>query len=123
MESLLNSIPVRISRNLEYLREAKWLNPRQACWALFFTCFNFTVTYRPGAQNSRADALSCLSKPSQDSTAPEAILPLALFVSPIEWSLDENIRQATLTEPAPPGGPEEKTFVPTSLRLSLLDHL
>ncbi len=45
-------------RNLEYLRDAKRLNPRQARWALFFTRFNFTVTYRPGAQNSRADALS-----------------------------------------------------------------
>ncbi len=78
-------------RNLEYLRDAKRLNPRQTRWALFFTRFNFTVTYRPGAQNSRADALSRLSKPSQDSTAPEAILPPALFISPIECSLNEDI--------------------------------
>ncbi len=110
-------------RNLEYLRDAKRLNPRQTRWALFFTRFNFTVTYRPGAQYSRADALSRLSKPSQDSTAPEAILPPALFISPIECSLNEDIWHTTLTEPAPPGGPEGKTFVPTSIRLSLLDSL
>ncbi len=34
-------------RNLEYLRNAKRLNPRQAWWALFFTRFDFTVSYRP----------------------------------------------------------------------------
>ncbi|KAL0187607.1 hypothetical protein M9458_014706, partial [Cirrhinus mrigala] len=32
-------------KNLQYLREAKRLNPRQARWALFFTRFHFTVTY------------------------------------------------------------------------------
>lgn len=31
-------------RNLEYLRDAKRLNPRQACWVLFFTRFHFTAT-------------------------------------------------------------------------------
>ncbi len=31
-------------KNLEYLRSAKRLNPRQACWALFFTLFQFTIT-------------------------------------------------------------------------------
>ncbi|KAK3545965.1 hypothetical protein QTP70_017186, partial [Hemibagrus guttatus] len=45
-------------RNLEYLRGAKRLNPRQARWALFFTRFVFTVTYRPGSKNGKADALS-----------------------------------------------------------------
>lgn len=79
-------------RNLEYLRDAKHLNPRQASWALFFTRINCTVTYRPGTQNSCADALSHLHQPLQDNTAPATILPPALIVSPIEWSLDENIR-------------------------------
>ncbi|KAI2643971.1 Retrotransposon-derived protein PEG10 [Labeo rohita] len=31
--------------NLQYLREAKRLNSRQARWALFFTRFNFQITY------------------------------------------------------------------------------
>ncbi len=44
--------------NLEYLRSAKRLNPRQARWALFFTRFWFTVTYRPGTKNTKADAFS-----------------------------------------------------------------
>ncbi|KAL0188064.1 hypothetical protein M9458_015163, partial [Cirrhinus mrigala] len=31
-------------RNLEYLKAVKRLNPRQARWSLFFTCFDFKVT-------------------------------------------------------------------------------
>lgn len=49
-------------KNLEYLRSAKHLNPRQAPWALFFTRFNFIVTYRPGSKNGKADALSRLKE-------------------------------------------------------------
>ncbi|KAK3553850.1 hypothetical protein QTP70_012501 [Hemibagrus guttatus] len=43
-----------------------------------------------------------------------------LLVCPITWSLDD-ICAATEEEPAPPGGPDGKAYVPTSLRLSLLD--
>ncbi|KAL0155106.1 hypothetical protein M9458_049369, partial [Cirrhinus mrigala] len=45
-------------KNLQYLRDAKRLNPRQARWALFFTRFRFTITYRPGSKNIPADALT-----------------------------------------------------------------
>ena len=38
-------------RNLEYLQQAKRLNPRQARWALFFGRFDFTLSYRPGSKN------------------------------------------------------------------------
>ncbi len=106
-------------KNLQYLREAKRLNPRQARWALFFTRFNFTITYRPGHRNCKADALSRLHSPESPSE-PETIIPPALIVSPIQWDITENIRVATLTESAPLGGPEWKTYVPTSQRQSLL---
>ncbi len=43
-------------RNLEYLKTARRLNPRQARWSLFFSRFVFTVTYRPGTKNIKADA-------------------------------------------------------------------
>lgn len=35
-------------RNQEYIQQAKRLNSHQARWAIFFTRFNFTITYRPG---------------------------------------------------------------------------
>ncbi|CAM4706099.1 unnamed protein product [Leuciscus chuanchicus] len=110
-------------RNLEYLREAKRLNPRQARWALFFTRFNFTVTYRPGSKNLKADALSRLYQPESSTEINETILPPTMIVSPIQWNIDELIADATVTEPAPPGGPEGKIFVPTTLRLPLMDSV
>ncbi|KAI2657431.1 Transposon Tf2-8 polyprotein [Labeo rohita] len=70
-------------KNLQYLREAKCLNPRQACRALFLTRFNFKITYRPGTKNTKADALS--RQFSANSPAePE----------PIIWDLEDDIRHA-----------------------------
>ncbi len=109
-------------KNLQYLRQAKRLNPRQARWALFFTRFDFIITYQPGNRNCKADALSRVHSP--DSPAePEPILPPALIVNPIIWNINRDIRVTTVTEPAPLGGPEGKTFVPTSIRQSLLDSV
>ncbi|KAK3521850.1 hypothetical protein QTP70_018584 [Hemibagrus guttatus] len=110
-------------KNLQYLREAKRLNPRQARWALFFTQFNFCATYHPGNKNTKADALSRIHSPDPMPEEPEPILPPDLFVCPITWSLDDDIRAATEEEPAPPGGQGGKAYVPTSLRLSLLDSV
>ncbi|KAK3531065.1 hypothetical protein QTP70_008755 [Hemibagrus guttatus] len=76
-------------RNLEYLRSAKRLNPHQARWVLFFTRFEFLVTYRPESKNSKADALSkAQSEPSQ----PDLILPAAAILAPVRWSLIEEIQ-------------------------------
>ncbi|KAL0150019.1 hypothetical protein M9458_054678, partial [Cirrhinus mrigala] len=92
-------------KNLQYLREARRLNPRQARWALFFTRFNFKITYLPGSRNISADALS--RQFSSDHPAePEPIIPSNLIISPILWEQDNNIRHATLQEPAPPECPE-----------------
>ncbi|KAL0175498.1 hypothetical protein M9458_027828, partial [Cirrhinus mrigala] len=85
------------------------LNPHQARWALFFTRFHFTITYRPGNKNTKADALSRLHQPDPQPDEQESILPTSVFVSPITWALDSQI--------------EGKTFVPTSLRHALLEEL
>ncbi|CAJ0934142.1 unnamed protein product [Ranitomeya imitator] len=45
-------------KNLTYLESAKWLNPRQARWSLFFSRFDFVISYLPGSKNVKADALS-----------------------------------------------------------------
>ncbi|KAI2646638.1 Transposon Tf2-8 polyprotein [Labeo rohita] len=106
-------------KNLQCLREAKRLNPRQARWALFFTRFNFKITYRPGSKNIPADTLSRLS--SLDlHTDPEPIIPPNLIVSPIIWNHDQDIQHATLQEPAPPECPEGKIYIPRSQRQTLL---
>ncbi|CAJ0946555.1 unnamed protein product [Ranitomeya imitator] len=45
-------------KNLTYLESAKRLNPRQARWSLFFSRFDFVVSYLPGSKNVKADAQS-----------------------------------------------------------------
>ncbi|KAL0153949.1 hypothetical protein M9458_050706, partial [Cirrhinus mrigala] len=107
-------------KNLQYIREAKRLNPRQARWALFFTRFDYKITYRPGSKNISADTLSRLHSTEQP-VEPEPIVPSNLIISPIVWELDEDIRSATLQEAAPPECPEGKIFVPLALRQNLLD--
>ncbi|KAI2647328.1 Transposon Tf2-9 polyprotein [Labeo rohita] len=67
---------------------------RFARWTLFFTRFNFSITYRPGSKNTVAEALSRQYSPDLP-TEPETILPSDLIVSPIQWELDLNIRNAT----------------------------
>ncbi|KAL0173047.1 hypothetical protein M9458_033358, partial [Cirrhinus mrigala] len=104
-------------RNLEYLRNAKRLKPRQARWALFFTRFDFTVSYQPGDKNCRADALSRLHQPEPENHSSEPILPSAMIVSPILWSIDKQITQANLSEPAPLGGPKGLLYIPSAYRL------
>ncbi|KAL0204538.1 hypothetical protein M9458_002556, partial [Cirrhinus mrigala] len=110
-------------KNLQYLREAKRLNPRQARWALFFTRFNFTLTYRPGHRNVKADALSRIHSPDPVQDQPEPILPPAVFVAPIQWDLEAQIEDANRQHPAPLGGPEGRLFVPAELRVPLLDWI
>ncbi|XP_016115438.1 uncharacterized protein, partial [Sinocyclocheilus grahami] len=44
-------------------------------------------------------------------------------MSPIQWALNYQIRAAILTEPAPPGGSEGKNYVPSTLRITLLDSV
>ncbi|KAK3560561.1 hypothetical protein QTP86_010898 [Hemibagrus guttatus] len=92
-------------RNLEYLRGAKRLNPRQAQWAIFFTRFVFTVTYRPGSKNGKADTLSRQFEMANDPGKPELILPATANLAPVQWDLMEEIRQAHTDEPPPTRSP------------------
>ncbi|KAL0183498.1 hypothetical protein M9458_019194 [Cirrhinus mrigala] len=119
LEGATHPFTITDHKNLQYLREARRLNPRQARWALLFTRFHFTITYRPGSKNTFADALSRQLSPDQ-STEPETIIPSDLIISPIQWDLDQNIRNATLQEPALPECPEGKIYVPQQQRQGLL---
>uniref|UniRef100_A0A669DIS8 ribonuclease H n=1 Tax=Oreochromis niloticus TaxID=8128 RepID=A0A669DIS8_ORENI len=61
-------------KNLEYIRSAKRLNARQARWALFFTRFCFTITYRPGSRDVKPNALSRQFTTSEDPIAAQVSL-------------------------------------------------
>ena len=45
-------------KNLEYFIIVRKLTERQMRWSLILSRYNFTISYLPGKQNSRADALS-----------------------------------------------------------------
>ncbi len=110
-------------RNLEYIRSAKRLNPRQARWSLFFSRFSFKVTYRPGSKNGKADALSRLydsSPPQKDSNEP--ILSSTLIVAPVQWDILTEITEAQANDPPPHDCPNNRTYVPANLRQRVL-HL
>lgn len=67
-------------KNLEYLQSAKHLNARQTRWALFFNRFNFTLAYRPGTKNCKADALCSQHDTTEDNPPPDLILPLSSHI-------------------------------------------
>ncbi|KAK3515201.1 hypothetical protein QTP70_010606 [Hemibagrus guttatus] len=106
-------------KNLEYLRAAKRLNPRQARWALFFTRFNCTISYRPGSKNTKADALSRMFAPEESPETPEPILPENLFVSPITWS-EETLPPTSTSTYTPPGCPPGSQYIPRARRTALI---
>ncbi len=106
-------------KNLEYLREAKRLNPRQARWDLFFTRFHFSISYRPGSRNLKADALSRLHAPEEDNQEPEPILSEDIFLSPIQWA-PESILTPSVSTSEPPGCPPGLQYVPRRQRTPII---
>ena len=48
-------------KNLIYLQSAKRLNPRQSRWSLFFSRFNFSISYRPGSKNTKPGPIRSMS--------------------------------------------------------------
>ncbi len=109
-------------KNLQYLREAKRLNPRQARWALFFTCFHYTITYNPGHKNIKADALSRLHAPVEEEDLPESIIPESIFVCPIQWN-PESAPSSNASTASPPGCPPGAQYVTRTQRTLLICSL
>ncbi|KAK3506499.1 hypothetical protein QTP70_003045 [Hemibagrus guttatus] len=106
-------------KNLEYLRDAKRLNPHQARWALFFTRCNFTISYHPGLKNVKSNALSRIHSPEESTDDPEPIIPEKLFVSPITWS-EETLPKSSASTNTPPGCPQGLQYIPRTLRTPLI---
>ncbi|KAL0149399.1 hypothetical protein M9458_055296, partial [Cirrhinus mrigala] len=110
-------------KNLEYLRSAKLLNHRQARWALFFSRFNFQVTYRPGSLNTKADALSRQQEPDQPVKSSETILPPTVLVAPVTWDIMSEITEAQALDPTPADCPGHLVYVPRTLRPRILTEV
>ena len=107
-------------RNLAYIQSAKRLNSRQARWALYFGRFNFSLTYRPGSQNVKPDALSRLYSPEDPGTDPETILPPTCLIATLTWEVESAVRLAQRQQPDPGLGPPNRMFVPDAVRSKVL---
>uniref|UniRef100_A0A669CB49 Gypsy retrotransposon integrase-like protein 1 n=1 Tax=Oreochromis niloticus TaxID=8128 RepID=A0A669CB49_ORENI len=107
-------------KNLEYIRSAKRLNARQARWALFFTRFQFTITYRPGSRNTKPDALSRQFTASEETARDSPIIPPSCVIGALTWEIESAISEAQRTEPDPGTGPPELLFVPSSVQSQVI---
>lgn len=81
---------------------------------MFFTQFQFTVTYKPGTKNAKADALSRVFR---------EVIPETRILAPIQWDIMTEISQANARTPPPTECPPTKTYVPENLRATLLELL
>ena len=111
---------LNLTDHLEYIWTARRLNPHQARWALFFTRFNFTLSYRPGSKNIKADALFRLHDSGEVPILSAPIIPPSWIVAHVLWNVDVDICQALQWEHAPATCPPERTYIPTGVRNWLL---
>ena len=107
-------------KNLTFIRAAKRLNSRQARWAQFLDRFNYTLTYRPGSSNTKADALSRLHAPEKSSVEPEPIVPASRIIGVVTMNIEAEVKRAQRTEPGPDNCPPDRLFVPNSVRSRVL---
>lgn len=107
-------------KNLEYIKTAKRLNSRQARWALFFTRFNFSLSYRPGSKNIKPDALSRQHDEESCPLDTTPILPSDCVVGVVTWDVEERVRRALEGVQVPVGIPPGRLFVTEPLRSYVL---
>jgi len=103
-------------KNLAYIQSAKRLNSRKARWALFFSRFNFSLTYRPGSRNVKPDALSRLYSSDIPESTAVSILPKSCVVGALSLEINNIIQEALREQPDPGNGPPNRQFVPDAAR-------
>lgn len=108
-------------KNLLYIQTAKRLNSRQARWALFFSRFNFVLSYVPGHKNKKADALSRQFNTSEEDRPTEQyIIPPHKIVAQISTALSQQLQETQNRVPQGMKVPTGRLFVVPSLRRPVL---
>ncbi|KAK3549129.1 hypothetical protein QTP70_033334, partial [Hemibagrus guttatus] len=99
------------------------LEPAAGQWALFFTRFQFIVTYRPGSKNGKADALSRGFETASEPTLVEPNLPATAILTPVRWNLVEEVQRSHADDPPPAGCLPNRIFVPSQFRLQVMQWI
>ena len=108
-------------KNLEYIKSAKRLNSRQARWSIFFSRFNFVLSYRPGSKNAKPDALSRQFASYALQAKEESVLPPHCLVAAAQLDIETSVLEALAGVPGPGNGPPNCLFVPQSVRTQVLE--
>ena len=106
--------------NLEYLRSAKRLNPRQARWSLLFNRFDFTLSYRPGSRNVKPDALSRLHSSPPDAETPDTILPLRTLVAATRLEVVDQVERSLDGKVVLADTPANRMYIPDRVQSAVL---
>ncbi|KAI3354953.1 hypothetical protein L3Q82_004746 [Scortum barcoo] len=81
----------------------------RSCWPL-----------RPGSQNTKPDALSCLYDPEPAAKEPETILPPDRVVGAVTWHIENEVQRASQDEPVPEGCPRNQLYVPQAMHSKVI---
>lgn len=95
---------------------------RQAQWSLFFNCFNFPLTFKPGSKNVKPDTLSCQFLPPDVLEIEKNIVPPARVVGTLTWNIEGRsvrLKKLNLTWAKDPLG----LYVPSIIRSKVLTWL
>ncbi|CCO31287.1 Retrotransposable element Tf2 155 kDa protein type 1 [Rhizoctonia solani AG-1 IB] len=115
--------------NLEYWKESCTFNCCHAQWHLLLAGFHFQITYRPGKQSTKPDALSCRANhldipPADQSMLPELvfanislILPEKEIQNQIKQSLDQDKSLSKILEHL-----RNKSVAPASIKGAFKDY-
>ena len=108
-------------RNLEYLRSAKCLNPRQARWSLLFNRFDFALSYSPSSRyTGEQDALSRLHASPPETQTPETILPAQTLVATTRLEIKDRVERSLGGEAPPEDTPANRMYLPEDARPEVL---
>lgn len=108
-------------KNLVFIKNVKRVSARQARWATFFSRFRFSISFKPGSANGRADALSRIH--AGESVFCPSDLPVVApqcVVGGLEWEVVAEVRRAQSRVAIPPRMPPGRLFVPPGLRSKVL---
>lgn len=74
----------------------KRLNSRNARWALFFNCFEFSLSYHPGSHNGKPGALSRQFDVDDHPQKAATILPQVYMIRAVTWGMEKEVQYAFL---------------------------